>query len=193
MSDNVRFVTINGIVVPIKDDYAFLYKESERWSNELTSKEMHCIKKYTKNSLETGNEKNSDKFFAKMNQYLRCKENGIYDKFYEEYSDSISSGISKFHLAESMVCYRGSNYDETNNTQVGGIFTNPSFCSTSINKKLAFNKKYSYTIYVPKNSRCAFVYSISKFKWQKELLIDKSTKYRVVSINDDDIELEIVA
>lgn len=192
MDEDIKFVTINGRIVPIKPNH--LYEESKQWSKSLTSMELHSIRKYTKNSLETGDEKNSNKFYAKLNEYLRCKQKGIglYDEFYEKYSESISSGISKFNLKENVVCYRGSNHDETYGAKEGEAYINPSFLSTSISSHMAFSKKYSYTVYIPRNTRCAFIDSVSKFKKQKEMLIDKDTKLKVLSRNGNHIELEVV-
>ncbi len=192
MDEDIKFVTINGRVVPIKSNS--LYKESERWEKELTSKELYDIRKYTLNSLETGDEKNSNKFFAKLNQYLRCKDKdiGLYDEYYEEYSKSISSGINKFNLENQVLCFRGSNIDESQGTKIGGTFINPSFCSTSIDPKKAFKNKYRYIIVVPAKARCAFLGNASKFKTQKELLLDKRNKFKVISRKGYLIELEVI-
>ncbi len=192
MDEDIKFVTINGRIVPIKPNH--LYEESQRWSKSLTSTELHSIRKYTKNSLETGDEKNSNKFYAKLNEYLRCKQKGIglYDEFYEKYSKSISSAIGKFNLKESVVCYRGSNYDESNGTKEGAIFTNPSFSSTSINVNNSFSGKYKYIIEVPPRVRCAYLGNISRYRKQKELLIDKETKYMVLSRQGNYIKLRVI-
>ncbi len=192
MDEDIIFITKNGKIIPIKADS--LYSESKRWAETLTSKEIHAIRKYTKNSLETGKEKNKNKFYAELNEYLRLKQIGIglYDKFYEDYSYIISNGINKFNLKENIVCFRGSNHDETNDTPIGKTYNYASFYSTSIDEDMAFDKKYEYTIYVPKGARCAFVHSISRFKYQKELLIDKDTKFKVKSKDGYKIELEIV-
>lgn len=192
MEEDIKFVTINGRIVPIKPNH--LYEESQRWSKSLTSMELHSIRKYTKNSLETGDEKNSNKFYAKLNEYLRCKQKGIglYDEFYEKYSESISSGIGKFNLKENVVCYRGSNHDETYGAKEGETYINPSFLSTSINVNNSFSGKYKYIIEIPLKTRCAYLGNISKYSKQKELLIDKETKYMVLSRQGNYIKLRAI-
>ncbi len=192
MEDEIVFRYINGVKRPIKVNH--LYAESERWAKRLTSKELYDIRKYTLNSLETGDEKNSNKFFAKLNEYLRCKDKdiGLYDDYYEEYSKSISSGINKFNLKNQVFCYRGSRIDETNGTEEGKTYINPSFCSTSIDSEKAFNSKYEYIILVPTKARCAFLGNASKFKSQKELLLDKKTQFKVISRKGYLIELEVI-
>lgn len=189
---DIKFVTINGIVVPIKKTE--LEKESDRWRKRLTKEEKHAIRKYTKNSLEKQGIKSKNRFYNKLNRYLENKsENKVpYDENNEYYSKVISSGINKYSLKNKTVCYRKSRIDETYGLAVGKCYIQPSFCSTSISSTAFPDMGYTYTIFIPARTKCAYLGKVSRFRRQKELLLDKNTKFRVLSRKGKMIELEVV-
>lgn len=78
------------------------------------------------------------------------------------------------------------------NKKVGEIFREPQFISTSVTKKGALNRKYKNIIYSKKGTRAAYIESLSSYKKQRELLIDKNTIFRVISKIETEIVLEVI-
>ena len=92
----------------------------------------------------------------------------------------------------TIICYRNLDINLYRDYDVNDIFIEDQFISTSVVKSAALDKPYKVTIYVPKGSLCAYIESISKFPKQRELLLDKGNKYRVLSKKENEIELEVI-
>ena len=167
-------------VVPI------LRKESDEWIKQLSKEEERAIKKYTKNS---GDPKD-DKFYARLNSMLR----GEYpsDSTLEYYSKLISNGLSKYELKNDIICYRALSFDAYEGFNIGEIFIEPQFVSTSVTKSKALNLPFKITIRVPQGGRGAYIENLSKYPNQREFLIDKNVPFRVISKTNDHIELEMI-
>lgn len=110
----------------------------------------------------------------------------------ENYAETISTAISKHPIERSVVCYRGSDYDMSDGTPIGESFTSLQFVSTSVIRNKQLKGKYEFIIHVPKGANVAYIEQLSKFKKQRELLIDKNTIFIVLSRNGHLIELEVV-
>ncbi len=52
--------------------------------------------------------------------------------------------------------------------------------------------KYHLTIYAPKGTSGAYIGNISRVKSQHEFLIDKGCRYRLLSIQGNDIVMEVI-
>ena len=170
--------------------YEYLIKESESWKKKLTKAELHAIRKYTRNSIEENESPYDEKFYFKLNDYLRTNDKT--KKQLERYSKLISSGIKKFKLKEDLVCYRGANIDEFYNVPIGKCTKVLSFTSTTIDVSKTFKGKYSIIINVKAKTRCAFLNSVSRYKRQDELLIDKNAKYKILSRDRNRTFVEVV-
>ena len=59
-------------------------------------------------------------------------------------------------------------------------------------KRLQNAKKYEIIIYAPKGSRGAYIEKISKYPKQRELLLDKDVIFRVISKQQNLIELKVI-
>lgn len=175
------------------DKTRHLYIEAAKWVAKLTDEEIRCLRKYTKNSLEEDDLKHKDKFFYRLNRYLRSKKTGQAeeDKSLEYYSKQISKAIAKFKLSKETTCYRSDNIDVFKGYCKGDIYDPGCFLSTSISAKTTLKGRYKSIIFTRKNTKCAFIGTISRHKKQKELLFDKSVRYKVVLRNKNKTYLEV--
>ncbi len=108
------------------------------------------------------------------------------------HADNISNAIGKNRLEHDIICYRNLDIDLYSDYNVGDIFKINQFYSTSVIQSAALDKEYKVIIYVPKNSRGAYIEKISKYPKQREFLIDKGSKYKVLSKKDNEIVLEVI-
>ncbi len=166
-----------------------LRKEYDSWINSLNEKEKYAIEKYSWNSFDKNNGNIS--FFQRLNSMLRgikSNEQGMLS----EYAEIISNAISRHPIEHSVICYRGSDYDMTDNTEVGETFQSMQFISTSVIRSRRLKGTYEFVIHVPKGSEVAYIEKLSRYKKQRELLINKDTLFKVVARNGFLIELEVM-
>ena len=163
-----------------------LRKESDEWIRQLTEKEKHAIRKYTYNS----GDKKPNRFFERLNAMLRGDI--AEDKKLREYADTISGALQKNRLNHDVVCYRSMDFDPYEKYKIGEIFTDSQFISTSIIEKAALNKDFKLVFFVPKSSRSGYIEPLSKFPIQRELLLDKDCKLRVLSRQKNKVILEVI-
>lgn len=172
--------------VPQEQVVNLLRKESEEWIKQLTEKEKHAIRKYTYNS----GDRKPNRFFERLNAMLRGERQK--DKRLAEYADVISGALQKNKLEHDVVCYRSMDFDPYEKYKIGEIFTDSQFISTSIIEKATLNKDFKLVFFVPQNSRSGYIESLSKFPRQRELLLDKDCKLRVLSRQKNKVILEVV-
>lgn len=172
--------------VPQDQVVAVLRKDSEEWINGLSKEEYRAIRKYTYNS----GDKKPNRFFERLNAMLRGDASE--DKKLLEYAETISGALKKNKLKQDVICYRNMEFNPYEKYPVGQIFADKQFISTSITSKAALDKQFKITLLVPKGSRCAYIENISKYPKQKELLIDKDCKMRILSKQKDNILLEVI-
>ncbi len=163
-----------------------LRSEATKWIDTLNSEEIRAIRKYTKNS---GDEKDN-KFYLRLNAMLR----GEIDKSstLDYYAQVISSALKKNSLSNDIVCYRSMTTNPFKSFKVGDIFLPKQFLSTSVSSKGALNGECKMIIYAREGTKGAYIEQLSKFPKQREFLIDKDCAYRILSISDNKIELEVI-
>ncbi len=166
-----------------------LRKEYDNWIESLNEKEKYAIEKYSWNSFDNNNGRIS--FFQRLNSMLRGVKTEEKEML-SGYADVISTAISKHPLEHSVVCYRGSDYDLTDGTKVGELFISQQFVSTSVIRSKKIKGLYEFIIHVPKGCHAAYIEKLSRYKKQRELLIDRDTVFKVISRNGYLIELEVV-
>ena len=172
--------------VPQEKVVDVLRKESDEWIRQLTEKEKHAIRKYTYNS----GDKKPNRFFERLNAMLRGDI--AEDKKLREYADTISGALQKNRLNHDVVCYRSMDFDPYEKYKIGEIFTDSQFISTSIIEKAALNKDFKLVFFVPKSSHSGYIEPLSKFPTQRELLLDKDCKLRVLSRQKNKVILEVI-
>lgn len=166
-----------------------LRQEYDIWVESLTEKEKYAIEKYSWNSFDKNNGRVS--FFQRLNSMLRGLSTNEKEML-AEYADIISNAVSKHPIEHSIVCYRGSDYDMSDGAVVGEVFISYQFISTSVIRSRKLKGEYEFVIHVPQGASVAYIERLSRYKKQRELLINKETLYKVVSRNGHLIELEVV-
>ena len=176
----------NFRAVPQEKVVNLLRDESQEWIDNLSGKEKHAIEKYTFNS----GDKKPNRFFERLNAMLRGDLPE--DKKLREYADTISGALKRNKLKHDIIAYRNLDIDLYSGFEVGDIITENQFISTSVVKGAALSKKYEILIYAPKGSRGAYIEKISKYPKQRELLLDKDVIFRVISKQQNLIELKVI-
>ena len=167
-------------VVPV------LREDSRVWVDNLSSEETRSVKKYTKNSGDT----KDNRFFARLNAMLRGETPE--DDTLNYYSGVISGAISKFELKHDIICYRAVGFNPVEGLKVGDIYKPKQFLSSSVSKSGTLNGKYILEILTPKGSKGAYIELLSKYPKQREFLFDKDLVYNILAINGNIITLEAI-
>ncbi len=167
-------------VVPV------LREDSRVWVDNLSSEETRSVKKYTKNSGDT----KDNRFFARLNAMLRGE--APEDDTLNYYSGVISGAISKFELKHDIICYRAVGFNPVEGLKVGDIYKPKQFLSSSVSKSGTLNGKYILEILTPKGSKGAYIELLSKYSKQREFLFDKDLVYNILAINGNIITLEAI-
>lgn len=162
--------------------------EYDNWIKSLTENEIHAIKKYTYNSMD----ESPMQFFRRLNARLREEYNKNDSKMLEKYANIISNAIKKHSLEHNIICYRGSDFNYIDGIKKGTIFTLNQFTSTSVIKSKMFAKKYKFIIYAPKGTKGAYIEKLSSFPKQREFLLDKDCKYKLLYTYKNSVYLEVV-
>lgn len=173
-------VNTENVVDTLRDEY-------DIWIKSLSEKEKYAIEKYSWNSFDVNGRKS---FFKRLNAMLRG-DSTEEKEMLDNYADIISRAISKHPIEHSVVCYRGSDFDLSDGAAVGESFISLQFVSTSVIRSKKLKGQYEFVIHVPQGADVAYIEKLSKFKKQRELLINKNTMFTVVSKNECLVELEV--
>ena len=163
-----------------------LREDSKRWIEKLSEAEKHAIQKYTYNS----GDKKPNRFFERLNAMLRGEKPK--DEKLEQYSATISKALMKNKLDHDIICYRNMDFNPYKDYPVGKVICAEQFISTSVSKNAALQKKVEMVFFVHKDACGAYIESISKYPKQREFLLDKSCKLRVISNQEGRIILEVL-
>lgn len=163
-----------------------LRQESQEWIDILTGEEKRAIRKYTYNS----GDKKPNRFFERLNAMLRGdlpEDNRL-----REYAEKISEALKKNKLRHDVICYRNMDFNPYDDYQLGEVFVADQFISTSVSKGAALDKEFKMIFFVPQGTCGAYIENISKYPNQREFLLDKGCKLRVLSKQKDSIVLEVI-
>lgn len=201
-------------VVKIEQKSTF---NADEWRSMLRRNDTDEMENWCKEWLKTikGNEKSGVKQYSgnayiDMNNSLRGI-GGDYMEFTREeinkYIDGCTKALEKASLPEDIIVRRASGYNmleelninitESNkNKLIGGIVEDKGFTSTSPDPSGGFDnyEKIEYIIKVPKGSQAMYIEPISMYKGEKELLINRGSKYIVEDIefnNDENNEFKV--
>ena len=163
-----------------------LQKESQPWIESLSDAERIAFEKYTFNP---GDNK-PDRFFERLNRMLRG--DSPEDEKLRMYAERISSALKRSPLQHDVLCYRTVDFNPFNGAKVGSIIFPRHFYSTSVIESGALKKDFKITICAHAGSCAGYLEAISLYKDQKELLFDKDTLYRVLSVRDSQAVLEVI-
>ena len=183
---NSDSVQQSDVFTPLRDFEVVseLRKEYQKWVKSLTAKEKRAIRKYTKNSFETG----FNKFYQRLNAMLRGEIPE--DKTLRRYANLISYALKKKPLEHDIVCYRTISFNPFIGLKVGDVFEGKQFISTTVVKTKTMKGDFHMVIRASKGTNGAYIESLSRVKKQREFLFDKDCKYRILSIEKDTLVLE---
>lgn len=161
-------------------------KDAENWINSLTPEEIQCIQKYTFNGPEK-----RPKFYERLNAMLRGESEE--DENLRYYASVISGALRRSELGENVICYRGVDTNPVVGIGIGNLISLEQFTSTTINSSRSFDNGVKIVIYAKKGTKgAAYIEKISEMPKQRELLFDKGCIYKVLSNQEDFVELEVI-
>ena len=164
---------------------SILRKESDGWIRGLSKEEKRALEKY---SYNPGDKK--PKFYERLNAMQRGDLPR--DHKLEYYSSEISRAINKNKINYNLMVYRSLDVDYYKDMNIGDVFKEKQFLSTSISESGALNKPVSYVFFVRKGARAAYIEKLSKYPSQKELLLDKNSLLRVIFRQNGVTYLEVI-
>lgn len=176
----------NFHALPQEQAVNVLRRESQEWIDMLTDEEKSAIRKYTYNS----GDKKPNRFFERLNAMLRGDL--AEEKKLMQYAEKISEALKKNNLRHDVVCYRNMDFNPYDDYRVGEVFISDQFISTSVSKGAALDKEFKMIFFVPQGACGAYIENISKYPNQREFLLDKGCKLRVLSKQKDSIVLEVI-
>lgn len=161
------------------------YHAKNKWIPFLTAGEKKAIVKYT----------DVDIYFS-VNKALRDATNTHMNPMVCEIIKDIESGLKKFRYGENLTVYRSVSEEEyifIENNNV--IYSFSDFKSTTISKIKAFQLSQSKTKHIilaqlPAYVNGAYIAPLSKFKDEKEFLLNRECNYKIIS-KQHDIEKDI--
>ena len=163
-----------------------LRKESDKWIKKLSKEEIRAIRKYTYNS----GDKKPNRFFERINAMHRGDLPR--DSKLEYYSNELSRAINKNKISYNLMVYRSLDVDYCKDMNIGDVFKEKQFLSTSILESGALNKPVNYVFFIRKGARAAYIEKLSKYPNQKELLLDKNSLVRVIFRKKGVTYLEVI-
>lgn len=138
-----------------------------------------------------------------INRFL-SGEKHIKEIFYKDINKitkELDNIMQKFVLEDDIIVFKGANKKYFENLEVGQIFEPKYFFSTSVDKTIAekfiqdkrnIDNPIMIYIKVPKESKSIYVGHDSGWAYNKEVILDRNTKYKVVEIQDNKLILEVV-
>lgn len=149
-----------------------LLMQSSTWSTALTPAERSGVIDYTGNAFQAIND----------NEYGLRSSNP--DAYSLEYAGRIGSAIDKFTLGDDIKVDRRAGLEYYGNNPaafIGQTITDGGFASTTVEKINPWSKSNVIQhINVPKGKgRGAYVASISKFKNEREFLLQRNSQFKV--------------
>lgn len=137
--------------------------------------------------------------YNSLNKYLRHGEFPPYEKTPGVVIDLQNNLDNSFKNAplvpENLVAYRAINKDVVKDLKPGDTFRDKGFISTSISPKIVSyldEGDLGLEIRVPKGTKGIYVEKVSRFKGEKELLLNRGTKFRVIENSGNKAIIEVV-
>lgn len=153
-------------------------RSTEFWDSMLDS-EKEAIQKY------------SGPYYRDINKYLRgvpdiTKDTEKIIKIIEE----IDRALSRNSLGDDLILYRGVSLEEFESWK--NINTINTYKSTSISREVAddFNSDYKILIKAHKDTKGFYLGDYSEYKSEKEFLLHRNQKYKILNMTDNELEVE---
>lgn len=188
---------LKGIEPQAKPEYNYVNVEgdvlkrikasSDRWFKKLTGTQQESVR------LLTGGN-----YYHDLNKIAYNKDFNPSNK--EELinmSNVLDESFKKFKLKDDIIAYRGMSKTELKSLLEGNIFKE--FKHLSIDKEVA--KRFSkmsvdggvvVKFHLPKGTNGAYIGDYSQFKNEKEFVLNRNSKYEIVTKNKKEVEVYIL-
>ncbi len=162
-----------------------LQKRSDKaWENDLLFSEQNALQEYSYTS------------FGITNRYLRnalYSDDDIVLKGTAERIKELDRLLSRNKLGDDLVLHRGVSYKEFEEWKKSGIIN--TYKSTSIDPTVTytFDSVYKIKINAPSETQGFYLGKYSEIPSEKEFLLHRGQKYRILKIEDTVMEVEFYA
>lgn len=159
-----------------------LQAKSNKYWKELLGSEQNALYDYT------------GAYYGTVNRHLQGLRSS--DSWVVEYTEdlikNIDSSMKNKIIEDNVVLYRGVSKDDFEDWKVSDI--KKTFLSTSIRKDVAesFGDGYLIEIHAPSNTRAFYLGDNSMMKLEKEMLLGRNQKYKIVSSTENTLVVELV-
>lgn len=163
---------------------------SKVFFNNIDDKQQEALLMYTFRSRD-------------INRFL-SGEKHIKEVFYKDVNGLVKELdvlMNKFNLEDDFTVYKGANRKYFKHLKPGDIFEPKYFFSTSVDKKVAeefmgnkrnYNDPLLIEIEVPKRSKAIYVGEDTGWKYYKEIILDRNTKYEVLNFDENKLHLRVI-
>jgi hypothetical protein len=175
---------IDNLSVGVPQNKSKLQKKAnaitdKRWLEGLTEDERKNLKRYT----------DSAAFYGEVNSKLRTGKDRLGNvfskadsKFLNKGTKDITKALDRASLSQDTVVYRrfGDHSSKLKGLKVGDSFIDKGFSSTSLDLDLGNKEFFQAEIFIKKGSNAAYIEDISAIKAERELLLQRNTKFKVI-------------
>lgn len=162
---------------------------SDKFSRSLSRIEKRALLEYTQDNEAIIKFINGQANFT--------EKNGIK---LDDVVKNLDSIIDKYELGENIIVYRGTDQKYYKGLVIGDEFVSDNYYSTSLKRDIAewyTSKKENsdpvlLEIFLPKKSKCFYVGEPLGGAYNAELIIAKGSKYRIVGMDSNLIQLEVI-
>lgn len=193
ISDNQNNETISlknnekNVIIEEKIEYKVVDKNLEKDLQKHSNKEWKKLTYSEQNSIT----EYSGSYYKQTNMYLRniLPDLDITDDLKQRIKN-LDSILSKNALNDNLILYRGVNVEEFNSWINGN--TIDTYKSSSIDETVLkyFGDGHKIIIKAPKNTKGFYLGKLSKFESEKEFLLHRGQKYKILKINEKVLEVE---
>lgn len=159
-----------------------LQKQSNKAWRKLLGSEQNALYDYT------------GAYYGTINRHLRGAVSS--DSWVRDYTEdlikNIDSVMDSNHIGENLTLFRGVSKDDFMKWKQSN--TSETFLSTSIRKDVAesFGNGYLIEIKAPKDTKGLYLGDNSTIAGEKEVLLDRKLRYRIVSSKETFLEVELI-
>lgn len=160
---------------------------SDKWFNNLTGPQQESVRALTGGS-----------YYHDLNEMVYNKAfNPSNRKELENMANVLDESFKKFELEDDIIAYRGMSRKEFNNLIKGDTFNE--FKHLSIDKDVAkrfakhsADKGVVVEFHLPKGTNGAYIGDYSKYKNEKEFVLNRNAKYEIIDKGKNKVEVHIL-
>jgi hypothetical protein len=151
----------------------------ESWLHGLPSAERAALKTYTGGT------------YTQINSPLRTYRQNLDPSKLDPHIRDLIENLDKAYkrpearIAEDIVLWRGTNWDEVYNNaekMIGAVVSDPAFVSTTVSKGSAFGGNVVMKIYARAGTHGIGVQPISNFHHEAEILLPRNSRFKIIGV-----------